>query len=136
MSDAAMKEATVPEVILEHANVTVSDVHATAKWMQAVFGWRIRWEGASIHNGYSLHIGGEGSYLALYHPPEGVTDGGDTYRTTGGLNHLAVVVDDLDAVEARVKGQGFETVSHADYEPGRRFYFDDADGIEFEVVSY
>ncbi|MEM7190453.1 MAG: VOC family protein, partial [Pseudomonadota bacterium] len=23
-----------------------------------------------------------------------------------------------------------------DYEPGRRFYFADHDGIEFEVVSY
>lgn len=124
------------EVFLEHANITVSDVHATAKWMQEVFGWRIRWEGSAIHNGYSLHIGGEGSYLALYNPPEGSAPGGDTYRTVGGLNHLAVVVEDLDVVEARVKAQGFETYSHADYEPGRRFYFDDADGVEFEVVSY
>jgi glyoxylase I family protein len=23
-----------------------------------------------------------------------------------------------------------------DYEPGRRFYYNDEDGIEFEVVSY
>lgn len=124
------------EVILEHANVTVTDVHATAKWMQAVFGWHIRWEGGSIHDGYSLHIGGEASYLALYNPPKQPKAGGDSYRTTGGLNHLAVVVEDLDAVEARVKAQGFKTNSHADYEPGRRFYFDDADGVEFEVVSY
>jgi lactoylglutathione lyase len=124
------------EVILEHANITVTDVHATAKWMQAVFGWHIRWEGASIQDGYSLHIGGEASYLALYHPPEPAAPSVDTYRTTGGLNHLAVVVDDLDAVETRVKAQGFETNSHADYEPGKRFYFYDQDGVEFEVVSY
>lgn len=126
----------MPEAILEHANITVTDVHATAKWMQAVFGWRIRWEGPSIHEGYSLHIGGGTSYLALYHPPEGAGPGGNTYRTTGGLNHLAVVVDDLDVVEARVIAQGFEPNSHADYEPGKRFYFADADGVEFEVVSY
>ncbi len=31
---------------------------------------------------------------------------------------------------------GSQTHSHADYEPGRRFYFHDEDGIEFEVVSY
>jgi hypothetical protein len=104
--------------------------------MQEVFGWRIRWEGGSIHDGYSLHIGGDASYLALYHPPEGVAPGGDTYRTTGGLNHLAVVVDDLDAVEARVIAQGLEPNSHADYEPGKRFYFDGPAGIEFEVVHY
>ncbi len=46
------------------------------------------------------------------------------------------VADDIDAVETRVLAQGFTTHSHADYEPGRRFYFRDADGVEFEVVSY
>ena len=60
----------------------------------------------------------------------------DTYRTTGGLNHIGVVVDDLGAVEARVKAAGLVPHSHADYEPGRRFYFDDHDGTEWEVVSY
>ena len=49
---------------------------------------------------------------------------------------LISVVDDLDATEARILAAGIETFSHADYEPGRRFYFNDADGIEFEVVSY
>ncbi len=32
---------------------------------------------------------------------------------------------------------GLRAVSHADYEPGRRFYFlMTLDGIEYEVVSY
>lgn len=122
--------------VLEHVNVTVTDAHATAKWMQAVFGWRTRWQGASIHNGHSVHVGGESSYVALYQPPATPAEGVDNYNTTGALNHVAVVVDDLDAVEARVKGAGFEAHSHADYEPGRRFYFHDADGVEYEVVSY
>jgi len=30
----------------------------------------------------------------------------------------------------------FKTYSHGDYEPGRRFYFDDKRGLEIEVVSY
>ncbi|MGB0853424.1 MAG: VOC family protein [Pikeienuella sp.] len=122
--------------VLEHANITVTDTQVTAAWMKAVFGWHVRWEGASIHDGYSLHIGGENSYLALYSPPSAVSDPGNTYTTRGGLNHLAVVVDDIDAAEVRVKAAGFETNSHADYEPGRRFYFYDADGIEYEIVSY
>lgn len=54
----------------------------------------------------------------------------------GGLNHVGVVVADLDATEARVKAQGFATHSHADYEPGRRFYFNDDAGIEYEVIQY
>jgi len=54
----------------------------------------------------------------------------------GGLNHIGVVVEDLDAVEAKVLAAGLKTTNHGDYEPGRRFYFHDHDGIEFEVVSY
>ncbi len=52
------------------------------------------------------------------------------------LNHIGVEVDDLDATEARVVAAGLTPFSHADYEPGRRFYFLDPDGIEYEVVSY
>ena len=61
---------------------------------------------------------------------------GTSYETRGGLNHIGVVVEDLDATEARVKAEGYATHSHADYEPGRRFYFDGPAGIEFEVVAY
>ena len=122
--------------ILEHANITVSDPQKTAKWLCEVFGWHIRWEGASIYDGYSMHVGSDDSYLALYSPGKSIADSPNSYQTRAGLNHLAVVVDDLDATEERVKAQGFQTGSHADYEPGRRFYFDDQDGIEFEVVSY
>ena len=46
------------------------------------------------------------------------------------------MVEDLDATEQKIKTLGYPTHSHADYEPGRRFYFDDENGIEFEVVSY
>ena len=59
-----------------------------------------------------------------------------SYRTRGGLNHIAVVVDDLDAVEARIKAAGYVTENHAGYEPGRRFYFTEENGLEIEVVAY
>ena len=52
------------------------------------------------------------------------------------LNHVGIQVDDLDAVERRVIAAGLVPFSHGDYEPGRRFYFIDWDGIEFEIVSY
>ena len=52
------------------------------------------------------------------------------------LNHIGLVVDDLDAAERVVLAAGLESFSHDDYEPGRRFYFFDWDGIEFEIVSY
>lgn len=129
------------EAILEHVNVTVPDPDRTAKRLCELFGWRVRWKGDSIDEGYSVHVGGETSYLALYRPKAPLTKAvtpqdGSSYRTRGGLNHIAVVVDDLDAAEARMKAAGIETRAHADYEPGRRFYAIDEDGVDYEVVSY
>ncbi len=123
---------------LEHVNVTVSDCQATAKMLATLFGWRIRWEGDSIYDGYSMHVGEENSYIAIYSGPttQQVLPEGATYNLRAGLNHIAVVVDDLDAVEEKVIAYGLTPQSHANYEPGRRFYFDDPDGIEFEVVEY
>lgn len=121
---------------LEHANITVSNPAATAAWLNDVFGWHIRWEGASKNGGHSKHVGGDTSYVALYQPPGDVVDNPATDHAKNWLNHLAVVVDDLNAVEARVKTAGFTPHNHGDYEPGRRFYFHDADGIEWEVVQY
>jgi catechol 2,3-dioxygenase-like lactoylglutathione lyase family enzyme len=121
---------------LEHLNMTVSDPKATAAWIERVFGWKTRWEGPGMQTGYSVHVGSDDTYVALFTFPETPGPKSESYVTKGGLNHWAVVVDDLDATEARVTAEGFTPTSHADYEPGRRFYFHDADGIEIEVVEY
>lgn len=121
---------------LEHVNITVSDPAATAAWLQAVFGWEIRWQGAAINGGETYHIGGEDSYIAIYTPRKTTAQNVASYAINGGLNHVGVTVDDLDATEQRVKAQGFTPNNHGDYEPGRRFYFNDNDQVEWEVVSY
>ena len=121
---------------LEHVNLTVRDPHATAALLCRLFDWRVRWEGPAIDDGRSVHVGGERDYLALYSSGRAPTDAPSSYATLHGLNHVALVVDDLDETERRVVAEGFEPHSHADYEPGRRFYFRDGDGLEFEVVSY
>jgi len=123
------------ESYLEHVNITVRNPQETADLYCQLFGWKIRWQGGSIYDGTSIHVGGKDSYVAVY-SKGGTTQTPDSYSHVGGMNHIAVVVDDLDAVEARVKAAGFTPGSHADYEPGRRFYFDDTDGIEVEVVTY
>ena len=122
--------------MLEHTNLTVSDPAATAAWMEKIFGWHIRWKGDAMAGGHTVHVGTDRQYLALYAPESPKPAREDAYRTIGGLNHVAVVVDDLEATEKAIQKHGFKTGNHADYEPGRRFYFHDADGIEFEVVHY
>ncbi len=117
---------------LEHANVTVMDNRATARMLCDVFGWHVRWEGDARDGGHSIHVGSAASYIAVFTPgPDETAEPGN-----GRLNHLAVVVDDLDATEARVKEAGYRTTAHGDYEPGRRFYFREENGMEIEVVSY
>lgn len=121
---------------LEHLNVTVSDPARTAAMICAVFGWRVRWQGKSARGGDTIHVGDDNDYLAIYSPERPVAEGAPTGAVRGGLNHIGIVVADLEAVEQRVRDVGLRPFNHGDYEPGRRFYFLDADGIEFEVVSY
>jgi catechol 2,3-dioxygenase-like lactoylglutathione lyase family enzyme len=132
IKETAMKIGTV-----EHVNVTVTNPEATAKWLCDVFGWHVRWSGASIHGGTTHHVGSDTSYLAVYVPATNIKHPRtDSYNTKGGLNHVGVVVEDIAETEQKVIAAGFTPHSHADYEPGRRFYFNDSDGIEFEVVAY
>jgi glyoxylase I family protein len=122
--------------VLEHLNITVSDPDKTAAMLCNLFDWHIRWQGDAIHGGRTIHVGSDECYLAIYSPVKIPTQSGDSYNNRGGLNHVGIVVEDLDKVEERVLKAGFTPGSHADYEPGRRFYFHDDDNIEFEVVSY
>jgi catechol 2,3-dioxygenase-like lactoylglutathione lyase family enzyme len=125
---------------LEHVNISVRDPQKTAAMLSEIFDWKIRWEGAPMAGGYTVHIGTETDYIAVYRPADpstmAVIEEGRSHRTRGMLNHVAIVVDDLDATEAKIIAAGYETLNHGDYEPGRRFYFYDDDRIEYEVVSY
>ncbi len=121
---------------LEHVNVTVADPDETAQILCNLFDWKVRWAGPSLTTGRSVHVGDDASYVALFSYGETDAMRQESYRTRGGLNHIAVVVDDIEATEALVKQAGFMPDNHADYEPGRRFYFVESNGIEIEVVSY
>jgi catechol 2,3-dioxygenase-like lactoylglutathione lyase family enzyme len=117
---------------IEHVNLTVTDIERSAALFESLLGWRQRWRGEAMSGGETIHVGEESTYLALY------TDRRDHAGQAKGrpLNHVGLLVDDLDAAERIVLEHGLETFNHGDYEPGRRFYFFDWDGIEFEVVSY
>jgi catechol 2,3-dioxygenase-like lactoylglutathione lyase family enzyme len=117
---------------IEHVNITVADPGRTSDLMETLFDWHVRWRGPAQNGGHTIHVGSNDHYVALY------TGGGTAQVFAKGrpLNHIGVEVDDLDATEARVIAAGLRPFSHADYEPGRRFYFLDPDGIEYEVVSY
>ena len=83
--------------------------------------------------GWTIHVGSDSDYLALWTPGEPQAA---RFAKRVPLNHVGLQVDDLAAAEAVVAAAGLEPFGHDDYDPGRRFYFFDWDGIEFEVVSY
>jgi catechol 2,3-dioxygenase-like lactoylglutathione lyase family enzyme len=124
---------------IEHANLTVTRPERSAELLRQLLGWEERWRGKSQMGGDTIHVGSPGNgadYIALYTNDDVRADTGRRYAKGQPLNHIGVLVDDLAAAEKVVSAAGLEPFGHDDYEPGRRFYFFDWDGIEFEVVSY
>lgn len=121
---------------LEHLNLSVPDPDATAALLVDLFDWRIRWAGEAKDNGYTVHVGDAETYLALYAPRTALEPEAKRYAHVAGLNHIGIVVPDLKRAEAQVRAKGYTPHSHGNYEPGRRFYFDGPDGIEYELVQY
>lgn len=122
----------MPEGRIEHVNLTVSDIERSAALFEKLLGWHQRWRGEAMNGGETIHVGGDATYLALY------TDRQDHAGQKKGrpMNHVGLLVDDLDAAEQIIIDHDLKPWGHDDYDPGRRFYFFDWDGIEFEVVSY
>ena len=121
---------------LEHVNITVRDPEATAALLCELFDWKVRWQGPSAMGGRTVHVGSERAYIAVYTHDGEETQPPERHNTRGALNHVGIVVDDLALAQQRIEAAGFATFNHADYAPGRRFYFNDRDGIEYEVVHY
>lgn len=117
---------------LEHVNITVTDIERSAELLKNLLGWKQRWRGPAQNGGETIHVGSADSYLAIY------TNGKDQSGQKKGrpLNHVGLLVDDLSRAEQVIKDSGLKPYGHDDYEPGKRFYFFDWDGVEFEVVSY
>jgi hypothetical protein len=120
---------------LEHINMTVRDPDAVAATLSQLFDWHIRWAGSAKDDGYTVHVGGGSSYLALYtHKDLRVQK--QSHITLNHLNHIGIVVNELDKIEVRIQEAGFTTFNHGDYEPGKRFYFMLSQELEVEVITY
>ncbi|MBD3729668.1 MAG: VOC family protein [Sphingomonadales bacterium] len=122
----------MPRGYLEHANISVTDIERSAALLENLCGWHIRWRGPAQSGGETIHVGDDHAYVAVYTHPEVAGQ----FAKGAPLNHIGLVVDDLAAAEAVVTKVGLVPFNHSDYEPGRRFYFFDWDGIEWELVSY
>ena len=122
---------------LEHANITVANIDDSTAFYRRLFDFRVRWEGsASGSDGpvRAVHLGTDTTYLSLFEaekPNAGRADYG-----VPGVNHIGFEVDSLEPYRARLAELGTEIHFEPEYEPGRRIYFFDPDGVEIELVEY
>jgi catechol 2,3-dioxygenase-like lactoylglutathione lyase family enzyme len=122
---------------LEHANLNVQDAEAITRFITAAFPeYHVRGSGASGPSGRPWrHVGDDQHYLALTEVSE--TTGRTPYDSQTGLNHLGFEIDDVDALENRLRGAGFEPNLRDDSHPARRrIYYFDPEGNDWEFVQY
>ena len=105
-----------------------------------LFGWSVRWRGLVCieeRSAQAAHIGDDETYLSLFEAIEGApTCPVRSSYAPPGVNHIGFDVEDLDAVLERLASLEIELHLTGDYDPGRRAYFYDPDGIEIEIVEY
>jgi catechol 2,3-dioxygenase-like lactoylglutathione lyase family enzyme len=115
---------------LEHANINVKSIDECVRFLTAACpDFEIRHQGIDDGTPWA-HVGTDATYIALNETPE-------MGFPAEPLNHLGFVVDDADALAARLQAAGFRegfiTPAHAHR---KRRYFFDADGLEWEFVEY
>lgn len=124
------------QAYLEHANISVSNPDISAKRLCDLFDWKVRWSGSSMDDGYTVHVGGSSSYVALYSSQKIHKKNNRDHTHLANLNHIAIVVSDLEEAQDRTMTLGLEPFNLRKYNPGRSFYLLDDDGLEIEVVCY
>ena len=126
-------------VRIEHANLVVRDIAGTLDFLQTAFpSWRVRGEGRMEWHGKPrrwLHVGDDDYYITLNDDGEG--ENRDLTGHRPGLAHLGFVVDDVDAVIARLEANGYEIdIDDANHPFRKNVYFLDPAGFQFEFVQY
>jgi hypothetical protein len=131
------------EAYLEHANLTVSNPNAMAAILCTIFNWQVRWSGEAMDNGYTVHVGGKDSYLAIYTNDRVKTSDDNDFETIKTLNHLGIIVNDLASTEEKVVAAGYKPHNHRHHQnhgsnstPSSNFYFHTLDNLEIEVICY
>jgi catechol 2,3-dioxygenase-like lactoylglutathione lyase family enzyme len=122
---------------LEHVNITVSNIDTSFQFYADLFGFEKRWEGmgaGEVGPVRSMHAGNEHTYLAFFEAEREGRRPAD--YGIAGVNHIGFEVDDLEIYRKRLEELGVRIHLEADYEPGKRIYFHDPDGVEIELVEY
>lgn len=124
---------------LEHLNITVPDIDEAIKFIQIVApDFKVRKDVKSSTSYRWAHIGNDEYYFALQEPHLGSEPKSPlkTYKNYG-VNHIAIVVDNLVEVEKELLKNGYKRSIETPTEKYRnRLYFFDKFGFEWELIEY
>lgn len=121
-------------MVLEHVNLTVSDLQQSIDFYCQLFDFRVRWRASADAEKQEAHVGSDDMYIAFFQAPRPGAAEPDYNRV--GLNHFGIIVDDLGKYRDRLSRLGVEPHYEPEYTPGRRLYFYDPDHVEVELVQY
>ncbi len=122
---------------LEHANITVENAEKTMEFLKTAFpDFELRGQG-SLQNqsGKWVHFGNEIFYFALQQCDDHLSETGTRYLNDG-INHVGMVVEDLDGIVGRLGEKGYSGYESDPHPYRRRAYYFDPNGIEWEFVQY
>ena len=126
---------------LEHLNVTLTDLDRATRALQAIVPeWSVRgtgtWDDADGRTHAWRHVGDDFQYLALYAATPGSALQASGPRSA--FNHLALVVDDLDATLARLRAQGIALDHIGGSTEHRRsaYVVIEPERLQIELVAY
>ncbi len=120
---------------LEHINLNVANPDQLASMFCDLFDWKVRWSGPAKDDGYTVHVGSDRRYFALYTHPN-IQNNASSGLTLGATNHVGLVVNDLRKAEQKVLAKGIKTQNHRDYGVCSSFYFMADETLEIEIVCY
>lgn len=123
------------QAYVEHANITVSNIDDAVQFIQtAIPEFKERHRGQTNYRW--CHIGTDDSYIALQEVVARKQTDRSPYLDVG-INHIGIVVDDVDRVQKRLLAAGYEQNDIGEDNPFRkRVYFYDASGVEWEFIEY
>lgn len=122
---------------LEHANLTVRNLDAMVLFLTTAFpDFSIRREGLNQGRRW-MHLGTSDTYLALNEASAEPAETWVPYSGKPGANHLGYEVDDVEALQQRLREAGYRDTTYPNNHPHRkRVYFADPEGNDWEFVQY
>ncbi|ELM6650732.1 TPA: VOC family protein [Vibrio parahaemolyticus] len=125
---------------IEHLNITVPDIDAALAFLAIVApDFKVRKDVKSPDRHRWTHVGNKQSYFALQEPHLDSLSPKDFQKTykNYGVNHIGLVVNDLEVIENRLIEQGYRRGILAPEETFRkRAYFFDKAGFEWELTEF